>query len=111
MSKNEDKKEVLVSNEIEELLSDFEQNKANVLKNKESFSGVSSAMCIIDNDSLLSIQELRRLTGLSQSKFAKKYHISVYTLRRWEQGVSATPEWYLYSLNELFRYQGYFYNV
>jgi hypothetical protein len=25
------------------------------------------------------------MTGLSQSKFAKKYHLSVRTLQRWEQ--------------------------
>lgn len=34
------------------------------------------------------IKELRRLTGLSQSKFAQKYGLSVRTLQQWEQGIS-----------------------
>jgi DNA-binding transcriptional regulator YiaG len=59
---------------------------------------------------MLSIKELRELTGLSQDKFAKEYHLSSPTLRRWEQGVTQTPEHYLYSMNELFKYKGYFYD-
>lgn len=34
------------------------------------------------------IRRLRNQTGLSQSKFAKKYNISVRTLQQWEQGIS-----------------------
>ena len=34
------------------------------------------------------IKELRKITGLSQSKFAEKYGISVRTLQQWEQGIS-----------------------
>ena len=56
---------------------------------------------------MLSIKELRELTGLSQSKFAKKYHLSVNTLRNWEQGTRPTPEWYLWLLNSHMRYEGY----
>lgn len=34
------------------------------------------------------IKVLRNKIGLSQSKFAKKYNISVRTLQQWEQGIS-----------------------
>ena len=33
------------------------------------------------------IKQLRQRTGLSQSKFAQKYNISVRTLQQWEQGI------------------------
>lgn len=59
---------------------------------------------------MLSVLELRKMTGLSQDKFAKKYHLSPSTLRKWEQGISQTPEWYLWLLNENFKYEGYFYD-
>lgn len=35
-----------------------------------------------------SIKELRDKTGLSQSKFAERYGLSVRTLQQWEQGIS-----------------------
>ena len=59
---------------------------------------------------MLSVAEIRKLTGLSQTKFAKKYHITLSTLLKWEQGTNRTPEHYLYALNELIKYEGYFYN-
>ena len=34
----------------------------------------------------MNIKEIRALTGLSQSKFAEKYSISVRTLQGWESG-------------------------
>lgn len=37
------------------------------------------------------IRELRRETGLSQSKFSAKFGIPVRTLQQWEQGISAPP--------------------
>lgn len=58
----------------------------------------------------LSIVELRKMTGLSQSKFAKEYKINIETLKKWEQGRHKIPEYYLYSLTELMKYQGYFYD-
>lgn len=70
---------------------------------KKSISGVRKEIA------MLSIKELRKLTGLSQDKFSQKYHLSPQTLRRWEQGVTETPEHYLYAMNELFKYEGYFY--
>ena len=39
------------------------------------------------------IKELRKKTGLSQSKFSAKFGIPVRTLQQWEQGVSAPPEY------------------
>lgn len=59
---------------------------------------------------MLSIKELRELTGLSQDKFAKKYHLSPNTLKKWEQGQRPVPGWYLWLLNENFKYEGYFYD-
>ena len=39
------------------------------------------------------IKELRKQTGLSQSKFAAKFGIPVRSLQQWEQGISAPPEY------------------
>lgn len=47
----------------------------------------------------MTIKELRESTGLSQSKFAEKYHIPVGTLQHWEQGVRKPPEYVVYMLN------------
>jgi len=60
---------------------------------------------------MLSIEEIRNQTGLSQKQFANEYHISVATLRRWEQGVSKVPDHYLYALNELVKYKGLLYGA
>ena len=38
-------------------------------------------------------RELRKKTGLSQSKFSAKFGIPVRTLQQWEQGISAPPEY------------------
>lgn len=43
------------------------------------------------------VRELRDLTGLSQSAFAKEYNIPVSTLRKWEQG-EASPAPYVVEL-------------
>ena len=39
------------------------------------------------------IKELRKKSGLSQSKFSAKFGIPVRTLQQWEQGISAPPEY------------------
>ena len=39
------------------------------------------------------IKELRKKTGLSQSKFSAKFGIPVRTLQQWEQGISAPPDY------------------
>ncbi len=54
------------------------------------------------------IKELRKKTGLSQSKFSAKFGIPVRTLQQWEQGISAPPEYlvrmmaYIMQLEERF---------
>jgi len=44
----------------------------------------------------MKISELRKRTGLSQSQFARKFHISVRTLQRWERGQNPTPEFVIF---------------
>lgn len=47
----------------------------------------------------MTIRELRKLTGMSQSQFAKKYDIPLNTLQHWEGGYSE-PAKYLVKLIE-----------
>ena len=49
----------------------------------------------------ISILELRQQTGLSQSQFAKKFHIQLKTLQSWEQGWRNTPECILYMVQRI----------
>ena len=49
----------------------------------------------------ISILELRQQTGLSQSQFAKKFHIQLKTLQAWEQGWRNTPECILYMVQRI----------
>lgn len=51
--------------------------------------------------STITIKELRESTGLSQSKFAKKFHIPIGTLQHWEQGVRKPPEYVIYMIEVL----------
>lgn len=46
----------------------------------------------------MTILELRQMTGLSQHKFAEKYHINFRNIQNWEQGVRKTPEYVIYLL-------------
>ena len=52
-------------------------------------------------ENLISVKELRRITGLSQTKFAAKYHLGIQQLQTWEQGRQKTPDSYLYLLNRV----------
>jgi len=52
-------------------------------------------------ENLIPVKELRKLTGLSQTKFAAKYYLGVQQLQNWEQGRQRTPDSYLYLLNRL----------
>lgn len=47
------------------------------------------------------IKELRKQTGLSQSKFAAKFHIGVRALQSWEQGWSKPTEGTLYMIERI----------
>lgn len=49
----------------------------------------------------MTIKELRKLTKLSQSKFAAKFHIPLKTLQSWEQGIRKPTEYTLYMLEQL----------
>lgn len=47
------------------------------------------------------IKELRKITGLSQAEFAKKFHIPVGTLAHWEQGIRKPPEYVVYMMAKI----------
>ena len=49
----------------------------------------------------MTILELRKLTGLSQRKFADKYHLGIRNVQNWEQGVRKPPTYVLYLLEKL----------
>lgn len=49
----------------------------------------------------MTIKELRKQTGLSQSKFAAEFHIALKTLQSWEQGVRKPSESTLFMLERL----------
>jgi putative transcriptional regulator len=49
----------------------------------------------------MTILDLRKQTGLSQSQFAKKFHIQLKTLQSWEQGWRNTPESILYMVQRI----------
>ena len=54
---------------------------------------------------LVLIKELRRITGLSQSEFAKKFHIPVGTLAHWEQEIRKPPEYVVYMISRIVYYE------
>ena len=41
----------------------------------------------------MEIQELRKITGLSQSKFAEYFGLPLRTVQEWEQGRRKPPEY------------------
>lgn len=41
--------------------------------------------------SKMTVKQVRALTGLSQAKFASKYHIPLATLENWERGIRTAP--------------------
>ena len=49
----------------------------------------------------MTIKDIRKETGLSQSAFAQTYGIPVGTLRNWEQGLSKPPKYVLDILRQL----------
>lgn len=50
-----------------------------------------------------SIKELREYTGLSQKKFANKFHLNVRTVQAWEQNARNMPEYILYLIEKLLK--------
>ena len=53
----------------------------------------------------MSVRELRDKTGLSQTKFALKFHLNVATLRTWEQGIRVCPEHVLYMMTRILEFE------
>lgn len=53
----------------------------------------------------ISILELRKQTGLSQSQFAKKFHLTIRAVQSWEQGQRNTPEHVLYMIQKILEYE------
>lgn len=51
----------------------------------------------------MKIKELRQLTGLSQTQFAKKFHIPANTVRGWEQEKRSPPEYVPEMIEEIIR--------
>lgn len=49
----------------------------------------------------MTIKELRKRTGLSQSKFAERFHLSMRTLQRWEQNHNEPQEAIVYMINRI----------
>lgn len=49
----------------------------------------------------MTIKELRKRTGLSQSKFAECFHLSMRTLQRWEQNQNEPQEAIVYMINRI----------
>ena len=49
----------------------------------------------------ITILDLRKRTGLSQSQFAKTFHIQLRTLQSWEQGWRITPDHVLYMVQRI----------
>ena len=55
----------------------------------------------------ITIIELRKQTGLSQSQFAKKFHIGLKALQSWEQGYRNTPESTLFMIQRILELEDY----
>ena len=49
----------------------------------------------------MTILELRQKTGLSQSQFAKRFHLNVRTVQTWEQGTRKTPDYVIWLLTRV----------
>ena len=50
---------------------------------------------------LMTILELRQKTGLSQSQFAKRFHLNVRTVQTWEQGTRKTPDYVIWLITKV----------
>ena len=50
---------------------------------------------------LMTILELRQKTGLSQSQFAKRFHLNVRTVQTWEQGTRKTPDYVIWLITRV----------
>ena len=53
----------------------------------------------------MNIKEIRELTGLNQTDFAKKYDIPLRTYQNWEYGTRKPPEYVLTLLRKVVEYE------
>lgn len=51
----------------------------------------------------MTILELRKKTGLSQSQFAKRFHLNVRTVQTWEQGTRKTPDYVIWLITRVIK--------
>lgn len=51
----------------------------------------------------MNVRQIRELSGLNQSEFAKLYSIPLRTLSHWEKGDRETPSWVLMLLERVVR--------
>ena len=49
----------------------------------------------------MNIKEIRKSLGLSQNKFARKFHIILQNVKSWEQNVSQPLECVVYMINKI----------
>lgn len=50
------------------------------------------------------IKEIRKMTGLSQAKFAEKYSIPRRTIENWESGKTSPPPYVITLLETVVKY-------
>ncbi|MBQ1598111.1 MAG: helix-turn-helix domain-containing protein [Lachnospiraceae bacterium] len=49
----------------------------------------------------MTIIELRKRTGLSQSKFANRFHLNVRTVQQWEQEARKAPDYVVWLIERV----------
>lgn len=49
----------------------------------------------------MSISDLRSQTGLTQNKFAEKFHLKPHTLQSWEQGWRKCPDYIIWMISRI----------
>ena len=54
----------------------------------------------------MTIFKMRKITGLSQTKFAEYLNIPVYNIQHWEQGVRQPPEYVIKLIERILRLEG-----
>lgn len=58
-------------------------------------------MCYSELMKNITIKEIREQTGLSQSQFAKKFHLTTRVVQSWEQGQRNTPDCIIYMIQRI----------
>lgn len=58
-----------------------------------------------EEKNIMSIREIRKVTGLTQAEFAEKFHIPKRSIENWESGKRKCPEYVNYLLQQLIKKQ------